>query len=399
MQRRAALIGLACGCCGTALPSQGRAAAALAGHALAWGPDGTCVARPDGALQCLPDGPASGTRPALTACGLWLANAQGALRGWAPDAAGVWQLRHGVELGAPVHAFAASPDGCWLAAAHGARLSLLGARGQPMASFGGTDLARTLQGPATALFSLPQRRSFAAVWPALGEVWEISTDPEAAPLFDGLVHDYRMGEAIAKPGYLGARRAPLGRPLPGFNFADARVPWLAGAQGAEVVVLHLDVRRRIAALPADGANPAGATLRRTARAPAAFEWWLPAGRDVHVFDTARWRHKTRHTLPGTVQQLQAVDDTVASALWALVGERDDAALWRLVDEADGWHPVPGCAGRLRCMNGGPPGAGLWVLRRAPSALLHIDSDGVLRALWPLPDTRGGWQGIAAWPLA
>ncbi|MEI2679189.1 MAG: hypothetical protein V9G29_15840 [Burkholderiaceae bacterium] len=43
---------------------------------------------------------------------------------------------------------------------------------------------------------------------------------------------------------LGARRAPLGRPLPEFTFADARVPWLAGTLGAEVVVVHLDVRRQ-----------------------------------------------------------------------------------------------------------------------------------------------------------
>ncbi len=43
------------------------------------------------------------------------------------------------------------------------------------------------------------RRSFVIVFEPLAELWELSTDPQAAPIFDGLVHDYHQGEAIASP--------------------------------------------------------------------------------------------------------------------------------------------------------------------------------------------------------
>ncbi len=111
MQRRAALNTLFWGCSAAALPSRAQAATSLAGHVLVWGPDGCCVASPDGTVQRLPDRLAAGTRPALTSRGLWLVNAEGTLRGWAPEGDHVWQLQHTVTFAAPVHALAASPDG------------------------------------------------------------------------------------------------------------------------------------------------------------------------------------------------------------------------------------------------------------------------------------------------
>ena len=59
MQRRAALSNLFWGCGGAVLPWRGHAAGyaatSLAGHVLVWGPDGCCVASPDGTVQRLPD--------------------------------------------------------------------------------------------------------------------------------------------------------------------------------------------------------------------------------------------------------------------------------------------------------------------------------------------------------
>lgn len=397
MQRRAALSTLFWGCSAAGLPSRAHAATPLAGHVLVWGPEGCCVVGSDGAVQGLPDRLAAGTRPALTLRGLWLVDAEGALRGWAPEGNHGWQLQRTLAFATPVHALAASPDGRWVAAAHAELLSLIDGRGMVHKVFDGANLGGQHRGRATALFSLPQRRSFAVAWPAMGEVWEISLDPQAAPIFDGLVHDYRMGEAIAKPGYLGARRAPLGRPLPHFSFADARVPWLAGTLGAEVAVMHLDVRRRIAALQVAAAHPAGATLRRAARGHGAFEWWLPAGHDIHVFDTTRWQGAAVHTLFGPVLQLHAVDDAEDGAVWAVVDQRGDAALWVLDGAAAGtWRPVSGGVVSALTQSATPRGSPLLVLRRDPSALLRLDHHGGERAQWPLP-AGIAWQGIAAWP--
>ena len=75
------------------------------------------------------------------------------------------------------------------------------------------------------------------------------TTRRPSPIYDGLVHDYKMGEAIAKPGYLGVRRTPLDEPLDDFFFDQsyrhvlgATRPKGDGAPSAQVV--NLDVRRR-----------------------------------------------------------------------------------------------------------------------------------------------------------
>lgn len=394
MKRRSALTALACALGASEAPV-GSHAAASRDVVLAWGPEGCWVGAGSAALHRLPDPLTPGIEPAPTGDGLWLVSAGGALRCWEPGAGSSWRLRCSLEFSAPVLALAASRDGRWVLAAHAEQLSLFDSRGEVVKTFEGTDLKREHRGAATALFALPQRRSFVAAWPALGELWEISLDPAAAPIFDGLVHDYRMAEAIPRPGYLGARRSPLGRPMPAISFADARVPWLAGVQDSDVIVVHLDVRRRIAALRVDAAMPAGATLRVGSPARGAVEWWLPAGNEVHVFDTARWVRVAVHTLPAPVRQLQAVGDDV----WALVGERGAAALFILrAGQGPASLRVGSVAGSWVALRGEPRGPRVLALRADPPALLMLDAGGGVLGTWPLPldaDLRG-----AAWfPVA
>ena len=246
-------------------------------------------------------------------------------------------------------------------------------RGEVARTFDGIDLKRERRrGAATALFSLPQRRSFFAAWPALGESWEISLDPDAAPIFDGLVHDYRMGEGIAKPGYLGARRAPLGRPMPAFGFADARVPWLAGKQGDEVVVVHLDVRRRIAALRVAGAEPA------RGRAAPGLAWAGPRT-SGGCRPATRSMSSTRRAgcvwpgtrCPGRCASLQATDD----AVWALVGERGARGPLHASRRPGGCVAARGRRGRAVAALCGGRRPQLLVLRADPPALLLLDAAG------------------------
>jgi hypothetical protein len=106
--------------------------------------------------------------------------------------------------------------------------------------------ATTLDGKAasriSALRDNPLRRSFIVALPDIAELWEISYDPKAEPIYDGLVHDWRMGEGLAQPGTYGVRRTRLARALERFEF---------DATGALVVdldtgaAIHLDVRREI----------------------------------------------------------------------------------------------------------------------------------------------------------
>jgi hypothetical protein len=49
------------------------------------------------------------------------------------------------------------------------------------------------------------RRSFVVAFESLSELWEVSFDPDAPPIYDGLVHDWRGREAIGVPGFLNPR--------------------------------------------------------------------------------------------------------------------------------------------------------------------------------------------------
>ena len=142
-----------------------------------------------------------------------------------------------------------------------------------------------------ALLEHTGRRSFIVHLLGVAELWEIALDPAAPPLFEGWVHDYRMGEGVAQPGYLGRRRLPLPQPVQAL-WLHPQVPWLLALENspspAPVAVVHLDVRRVIAHLPLPAhkrcatvpsrvdsqhkracAAPAGARRRPGGRPPAA----------------------------------------------------------------------------------------------------------------------------------
>ena len=124
--------------------------------------------------------------------------------------------------------------------------------------------ATTLDGKeasrVSAVYDAAPRKSFVVALKDIPEVWEISYDPKAPPIYDGLVHDYKMGEAIAKPGYHGVRRTPLDEPLDDFFFDQdyrhvlgSTRPKSGAANGAPTAqVVNLDVRRKIAELPIAG---------------------------------------------------------------------------------------------------------------------------------------------------
>jgi DNA-binding beta-propeller fold protein YncE len=112
----------------------------------------------------------------------------------------------------------------------------------------------------SAVYDAAPRQSFVAALKDIPEVWELSYDPKAEPVFKGYVHDYKMGEAIASPGMWTPRVTQLDAILDDFFFSqdyayvlDAARPADSGDKpvpGGQVV--NLDVRRKIADLPLPG---------------------------------------------------------------------------------------------------------------------------------------------------
>ncbi len=159
--------------------------------------------------------------------------------------------------GNAVQFMAQSPDGAWLAwvLEQPLRVLVLNRQLAPIKEIPAISLHKLQATGIGGLWSLGNRKSWLVSLQGVPELWEISHDPAAPPIFDGYVHDYRMGEAIATPGFLGVRRIPLDRPVHvvGIDPTETQVltypVTTAPHDTLHLDVIHLDVRRRIAQVP------------------------------------------------------------------------------------------------------------------------------------------------------
>ena len=164
-----------------------------------------------------------------------------------------------VRAGLNMRNVAVSGDGRWVMAANYLphTLALFDADLNLVKTFAATALDGRSSSRVSAVYDAAPRKSFVVALKDIAELWEISYDPRAEPIFDGLVHDYKMGEGIARPGTFGVRRTPLDEPLDDFFF-DAGYRHVLGATRpradgqASAQVVNLDIRRRIADLPIAG---------------------------------------------------------------------------------------------------------------------------------------------------
>jgi hypothetical protein len=147
---------------------------------------------------------------------------------------------------------AASADGRWRVVAEGTTIVIedtVGAERPRRLRVAALDGSGTSE--VASIHDAAPRRSFVIAFRTLPELWELSYDPRAEPIYDGFVHDYRMGEGIAIPGFLNPRRTKLESPLQGLVFDRSHAFVLgragAGADGrAQLHLVQLDVRRVIA---------------------------------------------------------------------------------------------------------------------------------------------------------
>jgi Cytochrome D1 heme domain len=96
-----------------------------------------------------------------------------------------------------------------------------------------------------AIVDAPARRSFVVALRDVAELWEISYDPTAEDFYEGLVHDFRMGEGLPMRGFLNPRRTVLEVPLESLRI-DPVSTEVIGAAGASLHRINLDIRRRVA---------------------------------------------------------------------------------------------------------------------------------------------------------
>jgi mono/diheme cytochrome c family protein/DNA-binding beta-propeller fold protein YncE len=108
----------------------------------------------------------------------------------------------------------------------------------------------------SAVYQAPQRDSFVAALKDVPEIWEMATNPNAEPVFTGLVHSYERGmvEGLASSsGLFALRRIAVPEPIDDFFF-DAHYRHLIGASrdGNKAYVVNLNVGRDIAMIDLPG---------------------------------------------------------------------------------------------------------------------------------------------------
>ena len=152
------------------------------------------------------------------------------------------------------------------------------------------DLAGKSTSRVSAVYDAAPRRSFVAALKDVKELWEISYDPKAPEIAQGLVHDYRYREGSFIPGFLNPKRTLLDDYLDDFFFtANYNAVIGASRDAGRGQVVHLDVRRRIAALALPGLPHLGSGITwqldgRTVMATPNLQRAL-----VTVLDTTSWK--------------------------------------------------------------------------------------------------------------
>lgn len=97
----------------------------------------------------------------------------------------------------------------------------------------------------------PSRKSLLLSFENVSELWELFMGADAPAVFEGLVHDYRLGEGIREPELLPVRRIRLDAPIVEFA-AEPDGPHLLIRHGdrlgrTKVSRFNLDVRRAVSA--------------------------------------------------------------------------------------------------------------------------------------------------------
>jgi hypothetical protein len=144
----------------------------------------------------------------------------------------------------------------------------------------------------SAVYQAPERKSFILALKDAPEIWEVATDPDAPPVYEGFVHSREAGmvEGLASSEGLFARRRILtAEPIDDFFFTpDYRFLIGAARDGARGVVVNLNVGREIAELPLSGLPHLGSGIS-----------WIRNGRRVlatphlresklSIIDTESW---------------------------------------------------------------------------------------------------------------
>ena len=90
----------------------------------------------------------------------------------------------------------------------------------------------------------------------------MSYDEKAPPVFEGLVHDFKMGEGIVVPGPFPPRRIRLEDHLDDFFFSSSYEYLIGASREGRGQIVDLDIKRKIASVELPGMPHLGSGITR-----------------------------------------------------------------------------------------------------------------------------------------
>jgi hypothetical protein len=217
----------------------------------------------------------------------------------------VAEIRAGLEA----RGLALSGDGLWLMAAlaHPGGLTVI--KTGDLSPFrlipGRDDKGKTSE--VSSVFAAPDRSSFVASLPNIAEIWELSHDENAEPVYSGMVHSFEKGieEGVGEAQPFARRRTKMEGALEGVFFSPGFVE-IGGASpdGRGGAVYNLDARRRAARLPRDIAPKFMASIPIEMHGQPALLVPLAGSHELGVLDLQSWKVPHRIMLRGQASFLK-----------------------------------------------------------------------------------------------
>jgi dihydro-heme d1 dehydrogenase len=178
----------------------------------------------------------------------------------------------------------------------------------------------------SAVYQARPRNSFIAALKDVPEVWEISTDPDAPPVYGGMVHSYEKGMVEALPssqGLFALRRIEVSEPLDDFFFDPPYRNLIGSARDGHAVVVNLTVGRDIKRLEMPGMPHLGSGISWTWDGrPVMATPHLKEGR-ISVFDLTTWSRIKSLDTPGPGFFMRSHENTPYAWADGMLGPRKD----------------------------------------------------------------------------
>ncbi|MBT4463665.1 MAG: cytochrome C oxidase Cbb3, partial [Rhodospirillaceae bacterium] len=171
----------------------------------------------------------------------------------------LWSFKPVAEVRAGINMrnIAVSSDGKWIMAGNYLPHTITILNAHDLTPFRVIE-AKDKQGNSSrvsAVYNAPPRKSFIAAFKDIKQIWEMSYDPDAAPVYEGFVHNYREGQEegiITEPQPFARKRIKLDVYLDDFFFDSEYTDVMGASRDGKSAVYNLDARRKVSDLDLDG---------------------------------------------------------------------------------------------------------------------------------------------------